>query len=57
MLRDTAALVVWVERTEKGAEIRARRINADGSRDQAIIVAESVRRAGERFSSSGLIGR
>jgi hypothetical protein len=42
MLADGAALVVWVERTAKGAQIRARRINADGSRDQAIIVAESV---------------
>lgn len=42
MLADGAALVVWVERTAKGAQIRARQINADGSRDQAIIVAESV---------------
>ncbi len=41
MLADGAALVVWMERTAKGAEIRARRIRADGARDQAIIVAES----------------
>jgi hypothetical protein len=41
MLADGAALVVWLERTAKGAEIRARRISADGSRDQAMIVAES----------------
>ena len=42
LLKDGAALVVWLERTEKGAEIRARRIRADGSRDQAIVVAESA---------------
>ena len=42
MLGDGAALVVWLERTQKGAEIRARRIRPDGSRDQAIIVAESA---------------
>lgn len=41
LLRDGAALVVWLERTEKGAEIRARRIKADGSRDQAIVVADT----------------
>ncbi|HEX5731860.1 MAG TPA: sialidase family protein [Blastocatellia bacterium] len=42
LLGDGAALVTWLERTEKGAEIRARRIRADGSRDEAIIVAESA---------------
>ena len=41
MLADGSALVVWVERTAKGAEIRARRVKADGSRDEAMIVAES----------------
>ena len=42
LLQDGAALVVWLERTEKGAEIRARRIRADGSRDEAVVVAESA---------------
>ena len=56
MLGDGAALVVWLERAEKGAEIRARRIRPDGSRDQAIIVAESTAaRAGgfPQVASSG----
>ena len=41
MLADGTALVVWLEHTAKGAEIRARRIGANGSRDQAMIVAET----------------
>jgi hypothetical protein len=41
LLRDGTALVVWLERTQKGAEIRARRIKADGSRDEAVVVADT----------------
>ena len=41
VLPDGTALVVWLESTSKGAEVRARRMRADGSRDQAITVAES----------------
>ena len=40
LLADGTALVVWIESTAKGAEIRARRIG-QGSRDQSLIVAES----------------
>ena len=41
LLRDEAALVIWLERTEKGAEVRARRIRADGSRDEAVVVTDT----------------
>ncbi|MBI3652219.1 MAG: hypothetical protein HY231_14455 [Acidobacteria bacterium] len=41
MLPDHSALVVWLERTEKGAAIRARRLHADGSKGQSFTVAES----------------
>jgi len=41
MLGDGSALVVWMERAASGAEIRARRIWPDGSRDKSITVAES----------------
>ena len=41
MLRDGSAFVVWLERAEKGAEVRARRIRPDGGRDKSIIVANS----------------
>jgi hypothetical protein len=41
MLPDQSALIVWLERKEKGAEIRARRIQANGAKSPSIIVAES----------------
>jgi hypothetical protein len=41
LLPDHSALVVWLERTEKGAEIRARRLQANGAKEQSFIVAES----------------
>jgi hypothetical protein len=41
MLADGSAFVTWLERAEKGAEVRARRIRPDGSRGKSIIVAES----------------
>ena len=41
ILADGSALVSWLERTAKGGEIRVRRVRPDGSRDQAITVAES----------------
>ena len=40
-LADGSALVSWLERTTKGGAIKVRRVRADGSRDQAITVAES----------------
>jgi hypothetical protein len=36
-----AALVSWLEQTEKGAEVRVRRVPADGARDAALTVADS----------------
>ncbi len=56
LLRGGAALVVWLERTEKGAEIRARRIRADGSRDESIVVAESVAARASGFPQIVLSG-
>ncbi|MEK6324903.1 MAG: hypothetical protein AABN33_24945 [Acidobacteriota bacterium] len=41
MLADGSALVSWLERTAKGGEVKVRRIRPDGSRYQAITVAES----------------
>lgn len=38
-LEDGAVLVSWVERTEAGAEVRARRVGADGSMGQPIVVS------------------
>ena len=46
MLPDHSALIVWLERTEKGAEIRVRRIQANATKSASIKVAEgSVGRA------------
>lgn len=41
MLTDGSALVTWLERTGKGGEVKVRRVRPDGSRDEAITVAES----------------
>ena len=41
MLSDGSALVSWLERTTKGGEVKVRLVKPDGSRGQAITVAES----------------
>ena len=41
MLPENAALVSWMEQIGDNAEIRIRRVHADGRRDQAIPIAES----------------
>jgi hypothetical protein len=41
MLPDHSALLVWLERTEKGAEIRARRIQANSAKGSSMVVGES----------------
>jgi hypothetical protein len=41
LLPDSGALVSWMEATETEGEIRARRVRADGWRDQAITIAAS----------------
>jgi hypothetical protein len=40
MLPDHSALIVWLERTEKGAEIRARHLQANAAKGQSFRVAE-----------------
>ena len=40
LLPDGSALVNWLERTAKGGEVKVRRVRPDGSREQAITVAE-----------------
>jgi hypothetical protein len=40
MLPDHSALVVWLERTEKGAEIKVRRVQANAAKGQSFRVAE-----------------
>lgn len=40
ILPDHSALVVWLERTEKGAEIRAKRLQANAAKGASIKVAE-----------------
>lgn len=41
MLSDGSALVSWLERTAQGGEVKVRLVKPDGSRGQAITVAES----------------
>src|SRR5262249_42569882 len=41
VLPDGSAIVSWLERTTKGGGVKVRRIRPDGSRDQAMTVAES----------------
>ena len=41
ILPDGSALVNWLERTPTGGEIKVRRVRPDGSRDDAVTVAES----------------
>lgn len=46
LLRDGSAMICWLERTSNGGAIKARRVRADGTRDNAITIADtSVARA------------
>ena len=40
-LPNGGALVSWLEKTEKGAQVRLRRINPDGSRQASIVVSDT----------------
>jgi hypothetical protein len=40
-LEDGAALVTWLEKTDKGAAMRVRRVVRDGSASHALTVADS----------------
>jgi hypothetical protein len=41
MLDDGSAVVVWLEKTEAGGEVRARRIRPNGERGPALVVAQT----------------
>jgi hypothetical protein len=40
-LSSGAALVTWLEKTEKGAQVKMRRVSADGTRQPSIVVSET----------------
>ena len=42
VLEDGSALVCWLEKTKEGAELRARRVRRDGTRDASFTVAPSA---------------
>lgn len=42
LLPDRSALLVWLERSETGAEIRARRLQANGTKGASLVVAQST---------------
>jgi hypothetical protein len=54
MMDDGSAFVVWIERAGKGAEIRARRIKPDGSREPSIRISDT---SAERSSGFPQIAR
>jgi hypothetical protein len=41
VLSSAAALVSWLEQTQKGTELRVRRVFPDGTRGEALTVADS----------------
>jgi hypothetical protein len=56
MLDDGSALVSWLERAAQGADIRLRRIQPDGSRDKAVIVAQSSAARASGFPQMARVG-
>lgn len=42
MLPDGSALVSWIERTDKGGEIKMRRVRPDGTRSESLTAGEST---------------
>ena len=56
MLTDGSAIVSWLERTAKGGGIKARRVRADGSRDESTTVAESSAARSGGFPHMALAG-
>lgn len=56
MLADGSALVSWLERTTKGGEVKVRRMSPDGSRHQAMTVAESSGARASGFPQMALAG-
>jgi hypothetical protein len=56
MLTDGSALVSWLERTSKGGEVKVRLVRPDGSRSQAVTVAESTATRASGFPQMALAG-
>ena len=56
VLGDGSALVSWLERTAKGGEVKVRRVRSNGSRDEAITVAESSAARSSGFPHMALVG-
>lgn len=56
MRPDGSALLSWLERTEEAAEVRVRRVTADGSLGPAITVAESSPARASGFPRMATIG-
>jgi hypothetical protein len=57
MLADGSALVSWLERTSKGGEVKVRRVRRNGSRDQAVTVAESSAARASGFPQMARAGK
>jgi hypothetical protein len=55
-LNSGAALVSWLEKTEKGAQVRVRRINPDGTRLTSITVSETSTARSSGFPRMKLSG-
>ena len=57
MLSDGSAVVTWIEQIDESAEVRARRIIADGSMDESIRVGETTTARSAGFPrSAGMAG-
>ncbi len=54
MLKDGSAIVTWLERTEKGADIRARKIAPNGERGPSVTIAESNAARASGFPQAAL---
>lgn len=55
-LSSGAALVSWLEKTEKGAQVRVRRVNADGTRQPSLVVSETTTARSSGFPRMELSG-
>jgi hypothetical protein len=55
-LNSGAALVSWLEKTDKGAQVRVRRVNPDGTRLTSIVVSETSTARSSGFPRMELTG-
>jgi hypothetical protein len=56
LLQDGSALVTWVERTGRGAEVHARRVRRDGSAGTAVAIAKSSAAQASGFPRTAVTG-